>query len=950
MMPRPFPLLLACCLMLGASPALARSARQGATKPDWAFQQSDLAPEAGYRFGKLPNGMRYVIRRNATPAGTALVRMDVAAGSLDEGPQERGFAHFVEHMAFNGSTHVPEGEMIRLLERNGLSFGADTNAQTGFEQTLYMLDLPRADPALLDTALMLMRETASELSFAPEAVARERGVVLSELRDGQGYQRANLEDQLAFLYPHATYPARLPIGTVATLDAATADALRSFWARHYVPANATLIVIGDFDADAVEAAIQARFASWQPAPVPPRPDQGKVDRAQKGKTEVWLDPALSERVTASRHGPWLDEPDSIASRRVNLLRQIGYGVINRRFQRMSRKVDPPFRGAGFGTSDVFRIGRTTNLVVDTVDGGWQRGLAAATTALRQALDTGFTQAEIDEQVANIRTGIENAAASADTRGNGTLVQAALGLIRDETVPTVPAGALARFNAFAPQITPRAVLAALKREALPLDDPLIRFQGRTAPSGGDKAVRLAWNTAIRAPAGLPETGPSGAFAYTDFGVPGAVVSDSTEPAFGIREIRFANGVRLNLKRTTLETDRIQVRLSIDGGEMLDTRDNPLATEMMAMFSAGGLGKHSQDDLQTLLAGRSVGGGIATGGDTFYSGVTTTRRDLEAQLQYLAAQVTDPGYRLEGEVLYRQNIANFFARYRATPSAALANTLGGLLSDDDPRFTLQAPAAYQKLSFADLRRTVSDRLANGAMEIALVGDFDEAQAIALVARTFGALPPREAEFRGWDVQRQRPFTAARGLRVIRHQGQANQAIVRYVWPTRDDRDPDEAMAIDLLDEVTGIEVLDTVREKLGKSYSPGAQSSLSHVWRGYGTFAIQASVDVADIAATRAALADTVRQLTSMPVDADVLRRARAPMLERIDNALKTNGGWMALAERAQSEPERFDRFRKARARLEALTPADLLAVARRYLALDKAVQVLVLPEGVEAPPA
>jgi zinc protease len=371
----------------------------------------------------------------------------------------------------------------------------------------------------------------------------------------------------------------------------------------------------------------------------------------------------------------------------NLLRQIGYGVINRRFQRMSRKVDPPFRGAGFGTSDVFRIGRTTNLVVDTVDGGWQRGLAAATTALRQALDRASRRRKSTN-----RSPIS--APASRTRRPAPIRAATARWCRPRwACPRRDGADRSRRRArplqcLRPDHAP-GVLAALKREAVPLDDPLIRFQGRTTPSGGDKAIRQAWNTAIRAPAGLPETGPSGAFAYTDFGTPGAVVADSTEPAFGIREIRFANGVRLNLKRTSLETDRIQVRLSIDGGEMLDTRDNPLATEMMAMFSAGGLGKHSQDDLQTLLAGRSVGGGIATGGDTFYSGVTTTRRDLEAQLQYLAAQVTDPGYRPEGEVLYRQNIANFFARYRATPSAALANTLGGLLSDDDPRFTLQAP---------------------------------------------------------------------------------------------------------------------------------------------------------------------------------------------------------------------------------------------------------------------
>lgn len=938
-------LFLAPLLLAGCAPH--PSTLPPAPRPDWAFQQSDLAPDPAFRFGKLDNGMRFVIRRNATPPGTAVVRMNVDTGSLDEREDERGFAHFVEHMAFNGSTHVPEGEMVRLLERNGLAFGADTNAQTSFEQTLYMLDLPRNDPRLLDTALMLMRETASELRFDPAAVARERGVVLSELRDGQGYPLNNLKDQLAFLYPAATYPHRLPIGTVETLNAATADSLKVFWAREYVPANVTLVVVGDFDPAAVEAAIRARFADWQASAAPPRPNQGKVLPKQKGVTDIWIDPPLSERVTAARHGPWLDEKDTAANRRLNLLRQIGYGVINRRLLRLSRQVAPPFRGAGFGTSDVFKIGRTTNLIVDTEDGGWAKGLTTAAQVLDEALRHGFTDAEIAEQVAGIRTGIENAAASADTRSNGALVAAALALVRDDQVPTTPQSGLERFNAFAPSITPAAVLAALKTEAVPLRDPLLRFQGRKSPQGGAKALREAWNHAFRGGEQDSATLAATSFGYGDVGPAGAVVADSVDPAFGIRRIRFANGVRLNLKRTTLETDRIQLRLSLDGGELLETRQDPTAVELTSVLANGGLGKHSQDDLQTLLAGRSVFNGIAASGDSFVAGGTTTRRDLALELQLLAATITDPGYRPEAEVLFRQNMTNFFARRDATPGMALSSELGAILGDNDSRFTVQPQEAYQALTFAGLKQRIGDRLAKGAIEIALVGDFDEAQAIDLVARTFGALPPREADFLPHAEARERSFTAKRDLAVIRHKGAANQAVVRLVWPTTDDSDPGETLRLSLLQEVAGIEVIDTVRERLGKAYSPGASSAMSRVYKGWGTFTLTASVDVAEVAATRAAFAETVQGLLSAPIDADILQRARAPMLERIDNALKSNGGWMALAERAQSQPDRLERFAKARERLSAITAAELQATARKWLAA-RPVTVLVLPEGVAAP--
>src|SRR5687768_15023585 len=270
--------LLALLLVL-AAPALAQSGSgQAPVAPEheWPFEESDLPADPSYRFGRLPNGMRYIIRPNGTPAGQGMVQFWVDAGSVAESEEERGYAHFIEHMAFNGSTRVPEGEMIRLLEREGLAFGPDTNASTSFDVTLYMLNLPRNDPGLLDTALMLMRETASELTFSPEAVEREKGIVLSERRVRDTYQMRNVIDNLGFLYPGARFAERLPIGTVETLQAATPEKLRALYDRIYRPENTAIVVVGDFDPDLVEAEIREHFASWQPEPIVPAVDPGPI--------------------------------------------------------------------------------------------------------------------------------------------------------------------------------------------------------------------------------------------------------------------------------------------------------------------------------------------------------------------------------------------------------------------------------------------------------------------------------------------------------------------------------------------------------------------------------------------------------------------------------------------------------------------------------------------------
>lgn len=931
------------------APAATAAPAAEAPAPVWPFEASDLPVDPGYTFGQLPNGMRYIIRQNATPAGTALVRMRIGSGALEETESERGLSHFLEHMAFNGSKGIPEGEMVKLLEREGLAFGADTNASTGFENITYMLNLPRNDEALLGTALMLMRETASELTISDEAVARERGVVLAERRDRAGFQLRDYEDNVAFLAPDARYGQRIPIGTLEVLENATSAQIRALYERAYVPANTVLVVVGDYPAEVVEAAIRARFADWAPAGhAPAEPNAGPIDVSIKGLTDIHLDPALPESVTISRLAPWRDEPDTLENRRRDMMRSIGYNIVGRRLARLARGSNAPFRGASYGTGDIFEAARITSLTVSSADGEWKKGVLAATREVNQALAYGFTRAELDEQLANIRTALENAAKATDTRSNAAFAGAALALVSDKRVPTTPEYALAQFEALAPALTPDDVWQAMREDAAPLAEPLIRFEGRLAPEGREAGLRAAFDEGMALPIAAPvDNGPL-AFAYTDFGSPGRVTSDTVEPRLGLREIRFANGVRLTLKKTDVRKDRVAFALSVDGGDLMNTRADPLAVYLASSLPAGGLGKHSQDELASVLAGRSVTFALDSDTDAFTASATTTPRDLALQLQVLAATLTDPGYRPEGVERFRKRIDNFFNTLGSTPSRALGAASGAVLSDNDPRFSLQPKDAFFALDYAQLKAAISDRLTHGAIEIALVGDLDEDAAIAAVAATLGALPPREAQFNPRTENRTRAFTPTRGEHVLTHKGEPDQALVQWVWPTTDDSDPAEDQRLELLGRIVRLELTDRLREKLGQAYSPSAGSNTSHYYPGYGTFAISASVAADKIAATREAVDALIADLRAAPLDADVLERARKPYLEEYNNYLKDLGGWMGLAERAQSEPERLGRFLAAPDLIRAVTPEDIHSIALRYLAPEAAVRFVVVPEAAAAP--
>ncbi len=652
------------------------TAPEGIVDP-FGIAASDLPLDPDYRLGVLGNGMRYVIRPNGTPEGQGMVYLWINAGSLGEEPDQAGYAHFVEHMAFNGTTNVPEGEMIPLLEREGLAFGPDTNASTTFDRTVYQLNLPRNDEALLDTALMLMRETASEMLIEPEAVAREIGVIHSELRVRDTYQQRALIDQLKFRYPGSSFAENWISGTEETIANATAQRLRDYYERWYRPDNAAIIVVGDFDGAVVEAKVREYFESWQAAPVEEPASAGPFDLDHAGETDIYIDPALSARIDITRHAAWIDRPDTVETRRERVLRQIGYAIINRRLQRLAREDNPPFRSAGVVTEEVFREARSSSIVINAAEGEWERGMAAAQEEYRLAMMYGFSEAEVAEQVANLRASIDSNAAGAATRNNSDFITGAMTLLEDGQVPTTPASAKERFEALAPTITPDAVPEALKADFVPLDNPLIRFAGRTAPEGGAEALRNAWNAGMELALQPREEVAATEFAYNDFGRPGIITSYLVEERLGIHQITFANGLKLNLKPTDLQEDRISVELNIDGGEMLDTRSQPLATAMTSSLIVGGLGEHSLDELQSVLAGSQVGINIEADEETFRFRATTTPRDFDLQMRLFAAMIVDPGYRPQGEEQYRRNVENFFARLNATPDSTLGNALGGIL---------------------------------------------------------------------------------------------------------------------------------------------------------------------------------------------------------------------------------------------------------------------------------
>jgi len=932
-------------MLAAASPAFAQGPVEG-----WSVEATDVEPDESIVYGQLPNGMKYAIRKNDVPDGAASFRMHVDFGSLGETEEERGLAHFIEHMAFNGSTNVPEGEMIPLLERLGLAFGPDTNAYTSFDETVYMLDVPNANEEGLETALFLMNETARELTFTPEAVDREREIIISErrVRDTPGLR--DFRDLFEFRIPGTLYNTRFPIGLDAVIREAPAERLRALYNRFYRPENTTLIAVGDFDVAEMEAAIREKFSDWKPrgeAGIMPQP--GSIDFNRETEFDVYVDPNLNSGVAIYQLRPYTDPADTRAERTKIQLRNLASIIFNRRISRIANREDSPILGGGYGTGSDDGVADYTVVNMTTRDGAWEEGLKIAEQEVRRALQYGFTQNELEYALTQVESSLRRGVAQEDARTNGQLASDLVNVATENYFVTDPEWRYEFFQSIRPQLTVDAVNAQF-REVWSEGEPLVRVTAKELDGGVD-AVAAAYAQSTQVAVAEPEDVVASAFAYDTWGDgPGEVVADTTIEDLGIRTVTFANNVRLNIKQTDFEPGRVRFSVQMDGGSFaLDDANASSASIYLQIASqVGGLGQHSFDELTELLAGKQISSGIGTSTENFFSSGVTTPEDLDMQMKVSAAYLTDLGLRPEADARFNTLLDVVWGQLTSQPGQVLSLRSGEQIADS---VYLNFPTREQ-LAAVDreaLRDAVLAAAADGALEIGIVGDIDPDTAIAAVAESFGALPQREAEFSDYADKRTLVFNDLSSDEVVdyTHTGQADQAAVGSIWRTRDDSDYREAVGLNMLSQVFQLKALEVLREELAATYSPSVSSSTSSTFDDLGTFSVSAVVDPAQADEVRDIIQRLARELRDEPVSDDFLLRARQPVLENIRQSRENNGFWISVASDAQSEAERLDRVREQAEVVMSFTPAELQELAQTYLVPERRADTRILVAPGEA---
>lgn len=910
----------------------------------WAQSTSDVAPDPAVRFGTLPNGMRYAIMRNATPPGQASLRLRVDAGSLMEQDDQLGLAHFMEHMAFNGTANVPEGQLLPILERLGLAFGPDTNAFTSFDQTVYQLDLPNTQAETVDTALMIMRDMVGDATLAADAIDRERGIVLSEERTraspGLRLALANFD----FLMRDQRVPDRFPIGDPDVLANAPQERFAAFYNAYYRPERTALIAVGDFEVDAMEARIRNEFSDWSNShPNGAEPDLGAV-APRVSEAFVFSEPGAPSMIElAWVAGPDLT-PDSQGARRHDLISALGFAVLNRRFGRLAREDNPPFVSASGSRSTLFDSQDQVSFTAAYRPGEWARSLGVLEQERRRILEHGITAEELDREITEYRTAYESQVAGASTRTTPALADALTGTVHDQDVFSSPSDDLARFEAAVAGLTPEMVMAELRTD-LQGDGPLVFVSSPTAIEGGGDTVMAALAEAQGTSVSAGVQAESQTWPYTDFGPAGQIAERSVIEDIGATTVRFANGVRLTIKPTDYSDDEVLVAANLQGGRLALANDQVLPTwGAPSALIEGGLGRISREDMEAVLAADVVSTQFAlSDGEWTLSGATRSE-DLDVQLQAMAAYLTDPAYRPQAFERIRTAYQAALPQITATPGGAFGLEAGELLHGGDQRWAFPSLEQISAAQLGQLQGLLQPALNNAPLEVVIVGDVDTEATIQAVASTFGALPSRGGEVATNTAVR---FPAGQPETVLTHGGRADQALGLLAWSTTDaPSDVYQSRVLNILSAVLQLRLIDELREGQAVTYSPSAGSSPSWDIPGYGymTAAIEAPPERLD-----GFFADVERiagQLRDEPITADELERARRPVVEALQRSRNGNAYWLSNLSGVQTEASRLPAIRSVISDFERVTPEDLQAAARQYLTPERSWRTRVVPAAAQ----
>ena len=895
------------------------------------------------RKGTLANGLTYYIEPNPRPEDRVELWLAVRVGSAQEEDDQRGLAHLLEHMAFNGTTSFPGNMLVTYLESVGTRFGAHLNAHTSFEETIYKLQVPTDDPELLSKGYLVLRDWAAGMLLDTEEIEKERGVVLEEWRRSRGASGRRWEAVTPLRYRGAPHADRRPIGTKESLEGFTPEAVRRFYADWYRPDLMAVVVVGDIDPDAAQAQIEALFTPMTGPESPrARPDL-VIPGHQETLVSVFADPEEKRTsVTITRKVPDREEPTHRAYR-ASMIQGLWQRGLRERLTDLGRDPEAPFQNAGAGNSRLNPTTGAENGWAIAKDGKALESLEVLLVELERARRHGLAAAELERARAGYSESMRAAFAERDNGESRSVLQE---LIRNfttgENVPGI-AYEWAMTQAWLPDIT----LDEVNRYGGTWMGPDSRLVAIALPEkdGGETLHEDAVRAVVDSIAGMDiqppvvEAVPDQLMATRPRA--GTIDARADEPEYGATVLSLSNGATVFVKQTDFKADAIGFRAWAPGGSSLVTDDAYVAaTTATAIAHQSGVGDLTRTEVDRYLAGRRASVRLWLGETAQGLSGTTTPKDLETALQLIHLAFTAPRFDADAFAVVKSAQAERVRNRDLDPSTAFYDRFNALLWQGHPR---TAPPSMEQVERMDLEasRAVYARAFAGVGDwtFAFVGTIDPAALESLLERYIASLPAGGAT-PFTDVGKAYPQGAhADSIRA----GIEPKARVRLTVPGEFENTPEARHELRTLGSALSILLREDLREARGGTYSVGARTGQTSEPTGRFSLTVDFQCDPERVDELRKAAWQILEQTKAAPVPASVTERVAEQERRSWETELKTNNYWLGAIQGNQQrgeDPALLAEYRTWHARI---TPEYVHAAAQRFLDLDRYVLVTLLPE-------
>ncbi len=905
------------------------------------------------KIGRLSNGLTYYIRHNSLPEKRVELRLVVNAGSVMEDDDQQGLAHFMEHMNFNGTKRFPKNELVSYLQSIGVEFGADLNAYTSFDETVYILPVPTDKPGLVDKGLQILEDWAHNALLDPAEIEKERGVVIEEWRLSRGADERMMKQTLPVQYRGSKYAQRLPIGTKEILEHFSPAALKRFYTDWYRPDLQAIVVVGDIDVNDIEQKIKQTFGNI-PAPASPR------------KREVFKVPDHTETLSVVAKDketafPSIEvlfkkepQPETLVGDYCRYMnRRLFTGMMNNRFRELTLKSNPPFVGAGsyYGNS-IARTKDAYQLFANTSDTGMSRSLYAMMEENRRVLLHGFTLSEFDLQKKQMQSFYDRIFNEREKEESYKYVDEYINnFLINEPIPGIEweydfvkqylsSVKLPDINILAKQwVTKDNMVVTLNAP----DKANVKIPSAEEVNAVLASVDVAtidpYKERILATALMDASKLKG----------GKIISSKTDDELQTTTIKLSNGATVILKATNFKNDEIVFRAFSKGGHSLvKDADYFSASNAASIVTQSGVGNFSAIDLGNMLKGKntSLSPNIALYSEGMNG--STIPKETETLLQLVHLYFTAPRKDKDAFESFKTRQKQLFANLAANPQIYFSAEFQKMMTQNHPRAGgLPKSEDFDKINLDRSIQIYKERFANaGDFTFLFVGSFEEENIRPLLEKYIGSLPgtAQKEAFKDLGI---RPPTGK--IDKVITKGADPKSVVSIIFTSPVPYNSNDGYALRSLGEVMDIKLVEQLREEKGRVYGVSSFGTINKIPYSYSNFSISFPCAPENVDTLSKAAIDELRKIIKAGVTPEDIAKVKEQQIRKLETDLKQNQFWMSVLYDAYYLGNNPSDILNKQKQVNGLTSKIIQDAAKKYINLNSYIRATLKPDKQEEKP-